>query len=173
MRLETFLASSRSLYTQATNQRRHAFKPCIALFYPLVVSPPLSQHRSGVFCRCVGRACPAKLLSHANYKHVAKREQEEMRAGERTTDGLRTTDYGLLCDIKPASRRGHGASRSAGCGGKALHIECNPSRNSPMGRAVGPPSSETPRSTPLALPYLSRVARGGCHRAFAVVESRP
>lgn len=60
-----------------------------------------------------------------------------------------------VCDIKPTSR-GHGARWSAGCGGKVLHLESDPSRKFSDGACstitlVGPPSIDTPTSTPLAL----------------------
>lgn len=74
-------------------------------------------------------------------------------------------------DVKPTSRRGPGASRSAGCGGKALHIESNTTRNSPMGRAVlvtRPSFQQHAKIDPTRSSISSRVSRG---RAFAVVES--
>jgi len=77
------------------------------------------------------------------------------------------------CDVKPTSRRGHGASRSAGCGGKALHIESNTTRNSPMGRAVlvtRPSFQRQAKIDPTRSSICSRVSRG---RALAVVESPP
>ncbi len=76
-------------------------------------------------------------------------------------------------DVKPTSRRGPGASRSAGCGGKALHIESNTTRNSPMGRAVlvtRPSFQQHAKIDPTRSSICSRVSRG---RALAVVESPP
>ena len=162
MLLDAFLASSRSLHSQATNHTRHAVKLACPPFlrYSLVsASHVTATHPTCSFAAASAEPAPP------NSRRTLTTSQSESR--RRCVLAKRMCDCLEPSDVKPTSRHGPGASRSAACGGKALHIESKHDQKFSDGACSTCDSSLAPsimpRSTPLAVPYfMFACVQGSC-----------